>query len=36
MKEPRLFTIMKICAAIGISPKEFFKCEEIEDFIKIL
>lgn len=32
MKEPRMFTITKICSALGISVKEFFDFEEIEHF----
>ncbi len=36
MKEPRTYTITKICSALGISVKEFFDFEEIEDFRKSL
>lgn len=32
MKEPRLLTIIKICAGLEISVKEFFDFEEIETF----
>ena len=32
MKEPRAYTILKICSGLGISMKEFFDFSEIEDF----
>lgn len=32
MKEPKLFTITKICNTLGISVKEFFDFEELEKF----
>ena len=36
MKEPRLFTILKICSALGITMKEFFDFEEIDNFLNQL
>ncbi len=36
MKEPRIFTIVKICAALNITPTEFFNFPEINKFIKNL
>ncbi len=36
MKEPRLFTILKICSALGITMKEFFDFEEIDKFLNKL
>ena len=32
MKEPRAYTIFKICAGLGITMKEFFDFEEIDEF----
>lgn len=32
MKEPRAYTILKICSGLEISMKEFFDFKEIEDF----
>ena len=32
MKEPRAYTILKICSGLGISMKEFFDFPEIENF----
>lgn len=32
MKEPRAYTILKICTGLGISMKEFFDFPEIENF----
>lgn len=32
MKEPRAYTIFKICAGLGITMKEFFDFEEIDKF----
>ncbi len=32
LKEPRLFTILKICAALDISMEYFFSFENIENF----
>lgn len=32
MKEPRAYTIFKICNGLGISMKEFFDFVEIEEF----
>ena len=33
MKEPRAYTIFKICKSLGIAMKEFFDFEEIDDFL---
>lgn len=35
-KEPRAFTILKICSALGISVSEFFDFKEINDFADLL
>lgn len=32
LKEPRVFTILKICAGLNISMKEFFDFKELENF----
>lgn len=32
MKEPRLYTIMKICCGLGITLKEFFDFHELDKF----
>ncbi len=32
MKEPRIYTIMKICSGLGITMKEFFAFQEINNF----
>lgn len=32
MKEPRAYTILRICNGLEISMKEFFDFKEIEDF----
>lgn len=32
MKEPRAYTILKICNGLGISMKEFFDFQELETF----
>ncbi len=32
LKEPRAFTILKICAGLGVSMKDFFDFEELENF----
>lgn len=32
MKEPRAYTIFKICTGLGITMKEFFDFEEIDKF----
>lgn len=32
LKEPRAFTILKICAGLNISMKDFFNFEELENF----
>ncbi len=32
MKEPRVFTILRICSGLGITMKEFFDFQEINDF----
>lgn len=36
MKEPRAFTILKICSGLGITMKEFFDFHEIDEFGKSL
>lgn len=36
MKEPRAYTILKICSALGITMKEFFDFKEIDDFTNSL
>lgn len=33
MKEPRAYTIFKICKGLGISMKEFFNFEEMDEFL---
>ena len=33
MKEPRAYTIFKICKVLGISMKEFFNFEEMDEFL---
>lgn len=33
MKEPRAFTILKICSGLGITMKEFFNFQEIDNYI---
>mgnify|MGYP002680482054 FL=1 len=33
MKEPRAYTIFKICKGLGISMKEFFDFEEMDEFL---
>lgn len=32
LKEPRAFTILKICAGLNISIKDFFDFRELEEF----
>lgn len=32
MKEPRLYTIFKLCSTLGITMKEFFDFEQIDNF----
>ncbi len=32
LKEPRAFTILKICAGLNISMKDFFDFKELDDF----
>jgi len=32
LKEPRAYTILRICAGLGISMKEFFDFKDLEDF----
>ena len=34
MKEPRAYTIFKICSTLNISMSEFFKFKEIDEFQK--
>ncbi len=36
MKEPRAYTILKICSGLGITMKEFFDFQEIDDFTNLL
>jgi len=36
MKEPRAYTILRICNGLGISMKEFFDFNELEQFAEIL
>ena len=36
MKEPRVYTILKICSGLGITMKEFFDFQEIDDFTDLL
>ena len=33
MKEPRAYTILRICSGLGITMKDFFDYNEIDDFI---
>lgn len=33
MKEPRIYTILRICASLNITLKEFFSFDEIDEFI---
>ncbi len=33
MKEPRAYTIIKICTGLGITMKDFFDFKEINDFM---
>jgi transcriptional regulator with XRE-family HTH domain len=32
LKEPRAFTIFKLCAGLNISMKDFFDFEDLEEF----
>lgn len=32
MKEPRAYTILKICAGLNITMSEFFNFDELEEF----
>ncbi len=36
MKEPRAYTIFKICSGLGITMKEFFDFPEINDYMNNL
>ena len=36
LKEPRAFTILKICAGLNISMQDFFNFKELEDFRNLL
>ena len=36
LKEPRAFTILKICAGLGISMKDFFNFKDLENFVNLL
>ena len=36
MKEPRAYTIIKICTGLGITMKDFFDFKEINDFMNEL
>lgn len=33
MKEPRAYTILRICSGLGITMKDFFDYNELDDFI---
>lgn len=35
-KEPRAYTILKICSGLGITMKDFFDFEEINTFLSSL
>ncbi len=35
-KEPRVYTIIKLCSALNITMKDFFNFQEIDDFINLL
>ena len=32
MKEPKIYTILKICAGLNMTIKDFFDFQEIDDF----
>ncbi len=36
MKEPRAYTILRICNGLGITMKDFFNFREINDFADLL
>jgi len=36
LKEPRVFTILKICAGLDISIKDFFDFKDLENFKTLL
>ncbi len=36
MKEPRTYTILRICAGLGITMKEFFDFQEIDNFMNLI
>lgn len=36
MKEPRAYTIIKICTGLGITMKDFFNFTEIDNFMDTL
>lgn len=36
MKEPKIGTVVKICAGLGIKMKDFFDFEEIDDYVDTL
>jgi len=36
MKEPKLYTILKLCSGLGITMKEFFNFPEIDKFEDLL
>ncbi len=36
MKEPRAYTILRICNGLGISMQEFFNFHELEEFANLL
>lgn len=36
LKEPRVFTILKICAGLNISMKDFFDFQDLEEFKNLL
>lgn len=35
-KEPRIYTVLKICAGLGITLKEFFDFQDMDDYIGLL
>lgn len=36
MKEPRIYTILKICTALDITMEDFFRFQEINEYAKTL
>lgn len=33
MKEPRAYTILRICSGLGVSMKDFFDFDELDKFL---